>query len=363
MTKKNLKPLRGNKGEWSEFYAFVKILADGKLFTADKNLKILKNNFHLVLKVVRQESEGRKEYDISKNDGQVYVISEGIEVRAVDLVMVQEGVSKIFEQIKKSKGTTFTIDEALPIMKKLYCNQLRASSGQKADLIIILYDRKSPTFPELGFSIKSLLGSPATLLNASGATNFVYKIVRESDGEYQIHSDISVRETAKSIYGSGDDLEFLGVENQVFWNNLRKIDSNFPKILAEILKKYYRGEGANVKDLVNKVSENSSFMREIDFTAEMLKIVMKRFLSSIALGMVPSRNWDGYTEAHGGYLIVKNDGEVACYHLYNRDKFEDYLFHNTKLDTPSTTKHRFGKIYKDSEGFYIKLNLQIRFIK
>ncbi|MGY0426708.1 MAG: HpaII family restriction endonuclease [Polaribacter sp.] len=33
-----------------------------------------------------------------------------------------------------------------------------------------------------------------------------------------------------------------------------------------------------------------------------------------------------------------------------------------KLDTPSTTRHRFGKIYKEKNGkLYFKLNLQLRF--
>jgi HpaII restriction endonuclease. len=30
--------LRGNKGEWSEIYTFLKLLADGKLYAADENL-------------------------------------------------------------------------------------------------------------------------------------------------------------------------------------------------------------------------------------------------------------------------------------------------------------------------------------
>ena len=59
-------PIKGNKGEWSEFYAFIKILTDAKIFTANKDLEILKNNFHLVLKIIREESAGIKFYDISK---------------------------------------------------------------------------------------------------------------------------------------------------------------------------------------------------------------------------------------------------------------------------------------------------------
>jgi len=71
----------------------------------------------------------------------------------------------------------------------------------------------------------------------------------------------------------------------------------------------------------------------------------------------------GTLDATGGYLVVKDDGEILCYHIYNRNDFEEYLLSNTKIINPSLTRLKFGKVYKDNETFYIKLNLQIRFIK
>ena len=66
-------------------------------------------------------------------------------------------------------------------------------------------------------------------------------------------------------------------------------------------------------------------------------------------------------ESNGGYIIVKENGEVLAYHLYNRDTFERYLLDNTKLDTASTSRHKFGKIYVEGDKKFINLNLQIRF--
>jgi type II restriction enzyme len=354
---------KGNKGEWSEFYAFIKILTDGKMFTGDKNLKILEDHFHLVLKIIRQETVGKKEYDISKNDGQVTISDENSKIDVIDLEKIKGSVANVFEQIKNSKGTTFEVASAVDPMSQLHCTQLRASSGKKADLTIILHDKKSPEFPELGFSIKSMLGSPATLLNASGATNFLYRIATENNSPVQGSDNMSVRDATKLTYGVGAQLEFIGMDNDIFRRNLRKIDSIFPEIVAQMLRHYYMGEATTIKDLVEKIADDSVFMERIDFNKEMLVLNIKRFLSSIALGMMPSKDWDGYTEAHGGYIIVKEDGDVVCYHLYNRDKFEDYLFHNTKLDTPSTTRHGFGKIYEQDGEQRMKLNLQIRFVK
>ena len=52
-----------------------------------------------------------------------------------------------------------------------------------------------------------------------------------------------------------------------------------------------------------------------------------------------------------------------CYHLFNRNEFENYLVKNTKFETASTSRHQFGSIYKENGKYYLKLNLQIRFIK
>jgi hypothetical protein len=89
----------------------------------------------------------------------------------------------------------------------------------------------------------------------------------------------------------------------------------------------------------------------------------KKFLTESALGMLPSKPWDGTADATGGYIIVREDGAVLCYHLFNRNEFENYLVKNTKFETASTSRHQFGSIYKENGKYYLKLNLQVRFIK
>lgn len=79
--------------------------------------------------------------------------------------------------------------------------------------------------------------------------------------------------------------------------------------------------------------------------------------------MVPQSEWNDRLSSYGGYIVVREDGVLVCYHLYNEDAFKDYLFENTKLDTPSTARHKFGSIYEKNGELFIDLNLQIRFIK
>lgn len=358
--------IRGNKGEWSELYAFLKILTDGKVFTADKDLEILKDNFYVVLKIIREEGSGRKSYDISKHDGNVTIKNEKENLLGiVEIEKVKSKIARIFDEMKSARGSAFQVLSAEEVMLNLQCTQIRASSGKKADLVIILHDRKSPEFPELGFSIKSMLGSPSTLLNASGATNFCYRVIGNSSdtGSTSEEKILAVREKSKDIYATGDDLEFAEMDSEDFRKNLRKIDSNFPVMIAEILKTYYKGAGTKISDLVNVVSGDEEFCKKLDLEKADFVLIVKRFLSAVALGMTPRKEWDGYASAHGGYIIVKEDGEIACYHIYNRDLFEDYLYNNTKLDTPSTTRHKFGEFYRENNEKMIKYNLQIRFIR
>jgi len=42
-----------NKGEWSEFYTFLRLLADGKLYAADSDLNKIEDLYYPILKIIR----------------------------------------------------------------------------------------------------------------------------------------------------------------------------------------------------------------------------------------------------------------------------------------------------------------------
>jgi hypothetical protein len=135
---------------------------------------------------------------------------------------------------------------------------------------------------------------------------------------------------------------------------------------------YYFGKTkSKLSDLVNYVVSKNPLAIRPERTDIFYKHKIKSFLCSTALGLKPSIEWDGTDEATGGYIVIKSDGEVVAYHLYNRDKFKDYLFNNTRFeapqrfDTPPPGKKKgfdFGYIYEENGKLFIKLNLQIRFI-
>ena len=78
--------------------------------------------------------------------------------------------------------------------------------------------------------------------------------------------------------------------------------------------------------------------------------------------MMPGTVWTGNEiDSTGGYLVIKEDGEIICYHLYHRHEFEEYLYNNTKFEMASKTKHDFGQLFLQDNKLYLSLNLQIRF--
>lgn len=115
--------------------------------------------------------------------------------------------------------------------------------------------------------------------------------------------------------------------------------------------------------LVESIEKANPLNFNQEFNHEFYSYKTKRFLTDIALGMMPATVWTGQYDATGGYLVVKEDGDILCYHIYNKNDFENYLLNNTRLETASSNRHDFGSIYEEDGEFFFKLNLQIRFIK
>jgi len=343
-------------------------LSEGRLFAADKKLQSIPEKYFDVLKIVREEARnGKLTYDLLENPGQILIFDQNSkQIAILERSYISSKLQKIFEKIKNSTSSTFSIPLAEEVMKYLFCKNIKAGSSKKSDIFLMIYDRISPTTPDLGFSIKSMMGSPSTLLNASKATNFIFKIVGkkiQSNELEKIEGRSKLRECLKFIESTGARIEYVKMENSNFEKNLRMIDTIFPQMIAEAIRTFYEGKGNSLFEIINSLENEKILESKFNFSKDDYLYKIKHFLASIALGMTPVKKWDGFNKAHGGYIIVKEDGELVCYHLYNSDEFQEYLFENTKLETPSTKRHGFGYLYEDNEEQFIKLNLQIRFIR
>lgn len=360
--------LTGNKGEWSEPYALLKLLADGKLHLGDENFNKVKGIFYPIIKVLRHEKDRSVEFSILDK---LIVVSDDNLLFKIPILQFITNSKICFEKIKTAKGGkgSFEIPEMEEFLNSFSITTLKAKSKLKNDITIQVSDPNTFLSPTLGFSIKSQLGRPSTLLNASGATNFSYLIKGKVLTALEINQIKGAREFSeklKLIKSFGARLEFEKVDSEIFRSNLQTIDYNFDKILSEMLVLFYANNIASentVKKFTETIAEKNSIGYNLKINSSMYEMIIKKFLTDYALGMRAAEVWKRDYQATGGYLIVKDDGELVCYHFYFTKNFEDYLFNNTKLETPDPSRHKFGDVYTENGEQKIKLNLQIRFIK
>jgi type II restriction enzyme len=197
------------------------------------------------------------------------------------------------------------------------------------------------------------------LLNAGKTTNFIFKIsnlkLRESDiiKINSIDSRSKIMDRINYVLESKGHFHFVKTEKQIFSNNLILIDSKLPEILSHLVYDFYASKSSGVSDLVENTNSKNPLNFDTSNEHKFYEYKIKRFLTDIALGMMPSKVWTGRYDVTVGYLIVKENGDFLCYHIYNKNEFEDYLFNDTKLDTASSSRHNFGSIYKESVELYL----------
>ncbi len=360
--------ITSNKGEWSELYAFLRLLADGKVYAANESLNKM-DKIHLpILSIIREETLGQRiTYDIHSD---VSISINQKEIMSIDRETFDREAKRLLAVINDSKSRgSFAIPETEAFMNKILASKISAPASTKSDITMNIIDINTGFSPIVGFSIKSELGAAPTLLNAGRTTNFIFRldhfqalILDDSTGEYQAKNDarfMRVKERISTIAKAGGKFTFSHMHNKVFRDNLMLIDSKMVDIIAETLLYYYRDGITNCFDLVEELKRQDPMQYHNDYA---YAYKFKKFLTAIALGMRPATVWNGIDEASGGYLVVKPNGDVLAYHIYNRDCFEEYLLKNTKYETASTSRHGFGDIYTVDGQAYINLNLQIRFL-
>ena len=363
---KELKMLTGNKGEWSEIYALFKLLGDTQLFAGDANLKKVETLFYPIIQIIRKESKGDITYKLDSN---LVIVSGGKKELKISTEIFASQAANLLKKIQNSTGASFSIPEVEAFMLSINCHSIAEKSTSKSDIRIVIHDKRINQAAELGFSIKSQLGGDSTLFNSNKRkTNFIYKISNLDIDIAEIKrinaiepKSGKIKKRIEEVTSLGGKLVFHAVEGDVLKNNLVLIDSMLPSLLAEIILDYFSTGFSSFKDLTQLISTRNPLNYDTQHAHNFYEYKVKRFLTDSALGMTGSKVWMGVYDVTGGYLIVKSDGDVLCYHIYNRNQFEDYLFLNTKLDTPSSTRHEFGTVYKKNEEFFFALNLQVRF--
>lgn len=357
--------ISGNKGEWSEIYTLFKLLADGKVHAGDSYMNKLEL-YYPILNIIRDESK-RYEYkpDVARH---IVVINEdGQEFGRISMNRFLEEAEKLLGEIKVGGKRAFEVPDAEVFMRKIGCSRLKAPSKDKADIHVVIHDLRTNMTPLLGFSIKSQLGSPSTLLNAGFPTNITYNVVGKELSAKDIIEINAIKDhlpRMQAILDKGCSFEYYDIDHPVFKNNLLFLDYCMPQFIAEcLLIGSLPNSLLTIKECVEAVAKQNPFnfngKNVLAFYAHKMKVL----LLDSALGMTTAKEWLGIYDANGGYLVVRKDGEIVCYHFYDRNDIEDYLYNNTRFERASRSRYKFGSLYEEGGSLRIKLNLQIRFKK
>jgi hypothetical protein len=98
-----------------------------------------------------------------------------------------------------------------------------------------------------------------------------------------------------------------------------------------------------------------------DKNNEQIIFKFKQLLLAVSMGLRPAKEWKGSLEKFNGLLVVNRKGEILFYPQESKLNFQDFLYKNVRFDRPSTSRHKYGLVYKKDNEFFIKLNFQIRF--
>lgn len=352
--------MSGNKGEWSELYAFMKLLSQGRVYAANEKVEKIDEVYYPILKIMREEYRSEVIDYVIQND-HIDIKLESETIISINRSEIDEKADELLGEIAKHSGS-FELEEIAKFANGIKVTKIKAPSSDTTDISMQIEDIHTSYVRDVGFSIKSEIGNAPTLLNAGQTTNFIYRVkgitAKQAEEINAINTTTKIKDRMKKIKDFGGILEYVGMSHDGFKRNLMMIDTYMPQIIGNMLLYHYDEDVKDCKQLVallgdrDPLAYGESMMYEYKF---------KKFLCSCALGMKPAKTWDGLDEANGGYIIVKADGEILAYHIYNRNFFEQYLIDNTFLERASTSRHDYMSLYEMDGEMFIKMNLQIRF--
>lgn len=246
--------------------------------------------------------------------------------------------------------------------------------GGKADIVIETRDGRNALVNRMGFSVKSQFGSPATLFNASPSAPLLYWVAHCDDA---LMKEFNALHDARGNRGwfaccqpffdeRGLRVSFARARNAgSFERNLLFIREGMLEIVAACVRERFIG-GATTSDvaaITASVAEQNPMRYPPAVAAAVYEKAMKDFLYAAFSGMSATKSWDGVEQVNGGYIVVKSDGDVLCYHANDREEFREYLFRNTVFEYVSAKKYGWSLIEKSDGEYLLPVNFSIRFKK
>lgn len=368
-----------NRGEWAEFYVMMKLLGEGKLYSANKLLQKNYQSYLDILKIIRQECESQVlEYILDEESKIVTIKSQETEEVHAEISMqdFECNANILFEELKSAKGKSIPApDSVCDFAKIIYVSKPKAPAvkalkkqfGGKNDIFIEVRDGQTAIVSVMGFSVKSKFAQNPTLFNAGSSSQFLYKLSGCNDllmDEFNKISDGKGRGWSKCkefIYSNGIKLEFDRTQNPIYNDNLFLVRESMSRIMAWCVKDRLIDSPGSYE--VMETVERMVNANPLNVPAPQIyyEKALKDFLIAGFTGMTAGKVWDGKEQVNGGYIVVMDNGDVLCYHSNDRESFRDYLYRNTHFEYVSADKYVWSRIMKIDGEYYLPLNVSVRF--
>lgn len=368
-----------NKGEWAEFYVMMKLLGEGRLYTANKLLQKNYQSYLDVLKIIRQECETQVlEYIIDEANSIVIVKPQDTDaiLTTIPISDFNYYAKMLFDGIKDLKDRSVPApDPVCNFAKAIYVSKPKAPAvkalkrqfGGKNDIFIEVRDGQTAIVSVMGFSIKSKFGQNPTLFNAGSSSQYLYRLSGCNDAmmkEFNAITKNGGRGWSKCktyLAGHGISMEFAHTQNPIYNDNLFLIRESMAKIMAWCVKDRLIDSAGHFEVMETTERMIAANPLEVPGANVYYEKAIKDFLMAGFTGMTAGKKWDGREQVNGGYIVVMDDGDVICYHSNDRESFRDYLYRNTYFEYVSADKYAWSRIIKIEGEYYLPLNVSVRF--
>lgn len=155
-----------NKGEWSELYTIFYLLSHNRLKIVDRNLKIISDDIFEIKSILAEKKQGLIEFKIE--NGSIKPIVFNKEKELISAYEIDKFRKEILNSILSSqtngKGAFNMIEVDDWLKDKGIYQKFKGPSKNKNDISTINLDLIRNETHKLGYSIKSQLGRPSTIL-------------------------------------------------------------------------------------------------------------------------------------------------------------------------------------------------------
>ena len=377
-----------NKGEWSEPYAAIRIMADGRLYLAGTDGHRNMTEWMEVLSLYRLETipSGARRIDrdvryiVDLNNNRIEIQIDNTFVKTIDTDRFIHIAEVLKDNIISGSTSSFNVsEEANAFLEEAEIRSLKAKSINKSDIFITIRDPRASIIREdVGFSIKSEFGKPPTIFNTARASAAKYKLTGMTDElMHEINSIVdnrgnaAVTERCRRLLDEGCELEFVGypiaerAQCAAFYENLDNINPRLITVIERIMwNHFFEGETArDIPDVVDILIRQNPC--NVTNPETKYPTMVKSFLYAGYCGMTASTIWHGDNQVKGGFISVNKDGEVMVYYAMESDAFKNFLYNKCFVDYPSTSPGHgdYAYVYREDNEFYFNLNFQIKMHK